>query len=316
MYYKSYLCCGVWELDCYVYIARASISKTTADSWLEKLPPHRTLLSVHCIYSLCLHCVDSLEGYQCWMYHALLPQAVHVRSTFFYIQCTSVWWILHEHLQLWHIVYTYHLCWMCMCIVLVFWKLRMTKTAKNWPSRVYIIEQWLSELLYCGGWAARPSNFCYICFIIFVLILFIFYPRNLLLCEWVPADSWLCSSIPLIPFPFRLVTWSAVCHVTELSGGRVAGGLAGHVECSWSVQVLGQRMRGKALWRGLDSESYDRYGRIYVVKVVSRRWAAGWCGWRSGVEEWSWRVAARVGWSQSGHGKRAGGVLGKIPRSP
>jgi len=148
MYYKSYLCCGVWELDCYVYIARASISKTTADSWLEKLPPHRTLLSVHCIYSLCLHCVDSLEGYQCWMYHALLPQAVHVRSTFFYIQCTSVWWILHEHLQLWHIVYTYHLCWMCMCIVLVFWKLGMTKTAKNWPSGVYIIEQWLSELLY------------------------------------------------------------------------------------------------------------------------------------------------------------------------
>ena len=92
----------------------------------------------------------------------------------------------------------------------------------------------------------RPSNFCYICFIIFVLILFIFYPRNLLLYEWVPADSWLCSSIQLIPFPFRLVTWSAVCHVTELSGGRVAGGLAGHVECSWSVQVLGQRMRGKA----------------------------------------------------------------------
>ena len=83
-------------------------------------------------------------------------------------------------------------------------------------------------------------------FIIFVLILFVFYPRNLLLYEWVPADSWLCSSIQLIPFPFRLVTWSAVCHMTELSGGRVAGGLAGHVECSWSVQVLGQRMRGKA----------------------------------------------------------------------
>ena len=68
---------------------------------------------------------------------------------------------------------------------------------------------------------ARPSNFCYFrCFIIFVLILFIFYPRNILLYEWVPADSWLCSSIQLIPFPFRLVTWSAVCRVTAKRRAR------------------------------------------------------------------------------------------------
>jgi len=89
----------------------------------------------------------------------------------------------------------------------------------------------------------RPSNFCYfLLFYYFCVDSIYFVPLKLYYCHMgrgLPADSSLDSSIQLIPFPFCLVTWSAVCHMTELSGGRVVGGLAGHVECIWSVQVLG-----------------------------------------------------------------------------
>jgi len=106
------------------------------------------------------------------------------------------------------------------------------------------------------------------------------------------------------PAPILPGTWSAVCHMTELSGGRVAGGLAG----AGGVQLVNTGVRDSAcvVWphdvAWPVSYVIGTVGAC-VVKVVSRQWAIDWAVGDRALKSEVEQTAARGGWSQPGHGK-------------